>query len=413
MPRLLGLSDSVIPTLIAQEEKRQQETVNLIASENYVSAAVRDVTGSCLTNKYAEGYPGKRYYAGCGTIDAIESIAIERCKQLFGVEYVNVQPHAGSQANMAVYYGVLKPGDTILGMNLLAGGHLTHGHSVNISGGLYKSVQYGVHPETHYLDYDEIAKLALHVRPKLIVCGASAYSRIIDFKRFKEIADSVGALLMADIAHIAGLVAAGVHPSPIGHADFITSTTHKTLRGPRGGLIMARAEYGHIIDRAIMPGTQGGPFLHVIGAKAIAFHEALQPSFIDYQKQVCSNARALCDALVSLGYSIVSGGTDNHLFVVDVRSKKINGLVAQVALEKAGIIVSRSCIPNDPEKPSITSGIRLGTPAITTRKFSETDMHELAQSIDELLSYPHDDSVIKAVRARNVKLCQKFPMDQM
>jgi len=385
--------DPTLATLIQQEEARIASTINLIASENYPSQAVREAEGSMLTSKYAEGYPGKRYYAGCEVVDQVENLAIERCKQLFGAEHVNVQPHAGCQANMAVYFATLKPGDTILGMSLAAGGHLTHGHQVNFSGIYFNSVQYGVDPKTELLDYDIIEALAKEHQPKLIVVGASAYSRIIDFERMGQIAHSNGALLLADIAHIAGLIAAGLHPNPFPHADFVTSTTHKTLRGPRGGLIMCKKVFADAIDRAIMPGTQGGPFMHTIAAKAVAFHEAQQPAFIDYQKRVIANAKAMANTFLHLGYRIVSGGTDNHLFIVDLRSKGITGRDAEQLLARAGITVSRSCIPNDPAKPWVTSGIRIGTPAITTRGFDEGDVMALVHRIDALLTQsqtPHE-----------------------
>jgi len=384
--------DTFITDLIAAEEMRIKNTMNLIASENYPSEAVRAAQASLLTAKYAEGYPGKRYYAGCGVVDQIEQCAIERCKKLFGVEHVNVQPHAGCQANMAVYYAVLKPGDTIMGMSLAAGGHLTHGHPINFSGTYFKSVQYGVNRETELLNYDEIAALAALHKPKLIVVGASAYARIIDYPRMRQIADSVGAYLLADIAHIAGLIAAQLHPSPVGHAHFITSTTHKTLRGPRGGFIMCDVEFGDMIDRAIMPGTQGGPFVHTIAAKAVAFHEALQPEFITYQKQVIANAQAMVTAFQERGYRIVSGGTDTHLFIVDLRSIGISGHDAQQRLEAAGITVSKSCIPFDPAKPWITSGIRIGTPAITTQGADETRVRDIVATIDHILTGARDVS---------------------
>jgi len=376
--------DPYIADLIAQEDARIASTINLIASENYPSQAVREAQASILTSKYAEGYPGKRYYAGCGVVDAVEQCAIDRCKELFGAEHVNVQPHAGCQANMAVCYAVLKPGDTILGMSLAAGGHLTHGHPVNFSGSYYKSVQYGVNKEIELLDYDEIETLAQLHRPKLIIVGASAYSRTIDYARMRSIADGAGAYLLADIAHIAGLIAAKLHPSPIPYADFVTSTTHKTLRGPRGGLIMCKKEHAALIDRAIIPGTQGGPFMHTIAAKAVAFHEALQPEFVTYQKQVIANARAMAVRFQELGYRIVAGGTDNHLFVVDLRSSGMTGHDAQELLEKNSIIVSKSCIPFDPAKPWITSGIRIGTPAITTQGADETRVREIVDQIHAL-----------------------------
>lgn len=400
--------DTVLLSLINKETRRQQEQITLIASENYASPAVMAATGSSLTNKYAEGYPGKRYYAGCAWVDAVETLAIDRCKQLFGAPHANVQPHAGSQANMAVYCAALKPGDTILGMSLSEGGHLTHGHKVNFSGLMYKSVQYQVNKDTELLDYDEIERLAHIHKPQIIVAGASAYSRIIDFARFAHIARSVGAFFMADIAHIAGLVATGYHPTPIGYADFVTSTTHKTLRGPRGGLIMTTVEHAQAIDRAIMPGTQGGPFLNSIAGKAAAFYEALQPDFSAYQKQVLLNARAFADAMTDLGYRIVAGGTDNHLFIVDLRSKHITGHDAAVALEKAGIIVSKSGIPFDLQKPWITSGIRIGTPAVTTRGMQEAQMRELAQLIDDVIAHKDSEVYLAAVAQQIKKLCAQF-----
>ncbi len=400
--------DPTLSQLIEHETHRLETQITLIASENYASPAVMAATGSVLTNKYAEGYPGKRYYAGCQWVDGVENLAIERCKQLFGAEHVNVQPHAGSQANMAVYFAALKPGDTILGMSLSEGGHLTHGHKVNFSGSLYKSVQYSVNKETEVLDYDEIERLAQEHKPKIIVAGASAYSRTIDFARFAAIARSVDAFFMADIAHIAGLVATGHHPSPIGHADFITSTTHKTLRGPRGGLIMTTTQHAGVIDRAIMPGTQGGPFLNTIAAKAAAFHEALQPAFADYQKQVIRNAQAFANAMTELGYRIVTGGTDNHLFIVDLRTKNITGHNASIALEKAGIIVSKSGIPFDPQKPWITSGIRIGTPAVTTRGMQEAQMRELAQIIDGVIAHNDNELYLAAIAQQVKKLCAQF-----
>lgn len=401
---------SKIFTLIDQERERLDRELCLIASENYAPENVLQATGSILTNKYAEGYPGKRYYAGCQYVDTIEQYAIENCNQLFGSEYCNVQPHAGSQANIAAYFAVLQPGDTILGMSLDQGGHLTHGHAVNFSGIFYKSVSYGVDPVTECIDYNVLHELARLHRPKLIVVGASAYSRIIDFARCAAIAQDVGALLMADIAHIAGLIAAGVHPTPVGHADIITSTTHKTLRGPRGGIIMAKKEHADRIDRAIMPGTQGGPFMHVIAAKAVAFENALQPEFAVYQRQVIENARVLAQLFVDLGYRVVSGGTDNHLFIIDLRSKNITGLQAQRALEQAGIIVSRSTIPNDPQKPWITSGIRLGTPAITTRGMRTEHMHHIAHSIDHIITHYTNEQMLARSKHEIMHLMQQFPL---
>lgn len=381
----LKKTDPVIADLIEQEDNRIATTINLIASENYPSGAVREAQASVLTSKYAEGYPGKRYYAGCSVADKVEQLAIDRCKELFGAEHVNVQPHAGCQANMAVFYAVLKPGDTILGMSLAAGGHLTHGHPINFSGTYFNSVQYGVNKETELLDYDEIETLAQLHKPKLIIVGASAYSRAIDYARMRTIADTIGAYLLADIAHIAGLIAAKLHPSPIPHADFITSTTHKTLRGPRGGLIICKKEHAALIDKAIIPGTQGGPFMHTIAAKAVAFHEALTSSFVAYQQQTIKNAQAMAARFKELGYRIVTGGTDNHLFVVDLRAMGTTGHEAQELLEKNGIIVSKSCIPFDPAKPWITSGIRIGTPAITTQGADEVRVREIVNQIHEVL----------------------------
>jgi glycine hydroxymethyltransferase len=397
--------------IIQREQLRQEETINLIASENYVSAAVMAATGSVLTNKYAEGYPGKRYYPGCAIIDEAEILAIERCKELFGAQHANVQPHSGSQANMAVYFSMLQPGDTILGMSLAAGGHLTHGHGVNFSGTLFKSVQYTVNRETECLDYDEIEKLAQEHKPKLIVCGASAYSRIIDFEKISAIAKSVGALLMADIAHIAGLVATGLHPNPITCADFVTSTTHKTLRGPRGGLIMSASEHASKIDRAIMPGMQGGPLMNTIAAKAVAFHEALQPQFIAYQQHIIKNAQALANELKSLGYRLVAGGTDNHLFIIDLTAKNISGLKAEIALEKAGINVTRSCIPFDTKKPWETSGLRIGSPAVTTRGMKEAEMVEIAHFIDDVIAHHDNDAVLAAIKVKVRNMCAQFPIN--
>lgn len=394
--------DKEISALIAQEEQRQQETIDLIASENYVSPAVRVATGSVLTNKYAEGYPGKRYYGGCQIVDEVERIAQERCKKIFGAEHVNVQPHAGCQANAAAYHALLKPGDTILGMRLAEGGHLTHGHAVNFSGKIYKSVQYGVNKETELLDYDEIERLAYQHKPKLIIAGASAYSRTIDFARFAAIAQSVNAFFVADIAHIAGLIAANLHPTPIGHADIITSTTHKTLRGPRGGLIMSTQKHAQAVDAAIMPGLQGGPFMHVIAAKAIAFGEALEKSFNVYQQQIIKNAHAMAQAFTERGYRIVTGGTDNHLFVIDLRSKNITGLATEKVLELVGISVSRSCIPFDTQSARVTSGIRIGTPAITTRGMQENDVMQLVEIIDYIIN--HADAVTTNPAAMQKKI---------
>jgi len=406
----LSYADPVVANIINQELLRQENSINLIASENYTSQAVLEASASTLTNKYAEGYPGRRYYAGCSIVDQAEIVAIERCKQLFGAEHANVQPHAGSQANMAVYFAALKPGDTILGMSLAEGGHLTHGHGVNFSGKLYNAVQYTVDRTTEQLDYDAIEQLAHQHKPKLIIAGASAYSRTIDFPRFATIAKSVGALLMADIAHIAGLIAARVHPTPVGSADYITSTTHKTLRGPRGALIMSSKEHAENLDKSIIPGMQGGPFMHAIAAKAVAFGEALTPAFITYQQQVIANAQAMARAFQDLGYRIVADGTDNHLFVVDLRSKKITGNIAQRALEQAGITVSKSCIPFDPEKPWITSGIRLGTPAITTRSMQESEALQIVGYIDEVIKNHDKQTTLDFVHDEVQMLCKNFPI---
>lgn len=382
---MLSIKDKEIEELINLEIKRQNSCINLIASENYVSGDILKATGSLLTNKYAEGYPEKRYYSGCEIVDQIEKLAIERCKELFKAEYINVQPHSGSQANMAVYNAILKPGDTIMGMSLSAGGHLTHGHNVNFSGSIYKTIQYGVNKDTQEIDYQEILDLAKRYKPNLIIAGASAYSRFIDFKRFSEIAKEVNAYFMADIAHIAGLIAAGLHQSPVEYADFVTSTTHKTLRGPRSGLIMCKEKYGNIIDKSIMPGVQGGPFMHIIAAKAIAFKEALTEDFKLYQKQVLLNAKAMSERFKNLNYKIVSNQTDNHLFTLDLRSKNITGKKTEDLLNNFNINVSRSAIPFDTEKPWITSGIRIGTPAITTKNFKEKESILIADIIDNII----------------------------
>lgn len=409
--RKLNVTDPEIFTIIHQETRRQEEQISLIASENYASPAILEASGSVLTNKYAEGYPGKRYYAGCAYVDEAELLAIKRAKDLFGADHANVQPHAGSQANMAVYFAALKPGDTIMGMSLAEGGHLTHGHAVNFSGNLYKSVAYGVDKDTHLLDYDAIEKLALEHRPKLLIAGASAYSRTIDFARFADIAKKVGAYFLADIAHIAGLVAAGLHNSPIPVADFVTSTTHKTLRGPRSGLIMCKQPHADSIDKAIMPGSQGGPFMQMIAAKAVAFHEALQPDFKTYQKQVIQNAQTMAQAFKDMNYSLITGGTDNHLFILDLRNKHITGRAAEAALEKAGITSSRSCIPGDPQKPWITSGIRFGTPALTTRGvIKKEDVQQVAQIIDEVIRNHENETLLKSINEQVKIFCSKFPI---
>ncbi len=395
---------------IENEKRRQQENIELIASENFTSPAVLEAQGSVLTNKYAEGYPGKRYYGGCEFVDVAESLAIERAKRVFGAEHANVQPHSGSQANMAVYFSVLKPGDKILTMELAHGGHLTHGFSRNFSGQFYKVVHYGVRKEYELIDYEMAAKLAKEHKPKLITVGASAYSRIIDFKKMREIADSVNALLFVDIAHIAGLVAAGIHPSPVPHADFVTTTTHKTLRGPRGGLILCRERFAKDIDAMVLPGIQGGPLMHVIAAKAVCLLEALQPSFKVYQQQIVKNAQELASALQSNGCRIVSGGTDNHLFLADLRAQKVTGKEAQLALDKAGITVNKNLIPYDPEKPFIASGIRLGTPAVTTRGMKEKEMREIANLISTVLVSIEDEAKLAEVRKKVCNLTDRFPL---
>ena len=403
--------DPEIQKAIDQELSRQREKLEMIASENIVSTAVMQAQGSILTNKYAEGYPGKRYYGGCEYVDIVEQLAIDRAKKLFGAEYANVQPHSGAQANTAVYFALLQPGDTILGMNLTDGGHLTHGSPVNISGKYFKIIPYGVDKETERIDYDELERLAKEHQPKLIVGGASAYSRVIDFERMAQIAKSVGAYLMIDMAHIAGLVAAGLHPSPVPYADVVTTTTHKTLRGPRGGLILCRdAEFGKQFNKAIFPGIQGGPLMHVIAAKAVAFKEALSDEFKVYQQQVLDNAKALADELVKKGFRIVSGGTDNHLMLVDLRSKNITGKEAQFLLDEIGITANRNTIPFEPLSPFVTSGIRLGTPALTTRGLKEEDIREVADIIADVIENREDSAVIEAAKAKIQAICKKFPL---
>ena len=403
--------DPEIQKAIDQELSRQREKLEMIASENIVSTAVMQAQGSILTNKYAEGYPGKRYYGGCEYVDIVEQLAIDRAKKLFGAEYANVQPHSGAQANTAVYFALLQPGDTILGMNLTDGGHLTHGSPVNISGKYFKIIPYGVDKETERIDYDELERLAKEHQPKLIVGGASAYSRIIDFERMAQIAKSVGAYLMIDMAHIAGLVAAGLHPSPVPYADVVTTTTHKTLRGPRGGLILCRdAEFSKQFNKAIFPGIQGGPLMHVVAAKAVAFKEALSDEFKVYQQQVLDNAKALADELVKKGFRIVSGGTDNHLMLVDLRSKNITGKEAQFLLDEIGITANRNTIPFEPLSPFVTSGIRLGTPALTTRGLKEEDIREVADIIADVIENREDSAVIEAAKAKVQAICKKFPL---
>ena len=406
----LKLSDPDIYRAIQGEIEREREKIVLIASENYASPAVLEAQGSVFTNKYAEGYPNKRYYGGCEYADVVENIAMDRAKELFGAEHVNVQPHSGSQANMAVYFAFLKPGDTILGMNLSHGGHLSHGASVNFSGIFYKNIPYGVNKETGYIDYDEVRRLAVKNKPKMILVGASAYSRTLDFKTFSEIAKEVGAYLTADIAHIAGLVAAGIHPSPVPYADFVTTTTHKTLRGPRGGMIMCRAKYAKAIDKMIFPGIQGGPLVHVIAAKAVALKEALNDGFKEYQKKVIENAKKLAEELIKRGFRIISGGTDNHLMLVDLANKGITGKEAEEALDKAGITVNKNAIPYDERPPAITSGMRLGTPCVTTRGMGEPEMAEIAEIIDEVLKNNSDEAKIGMFRQRVGDICKRFPI---
>ncbi|MPL68982.1 Serine hydroxymethyltransferase [bioreactor metagenome] len=407
---ILSSVDPEISNAIDLERKRQQNNLELIASENFVSKAVLEAQGSVLTNKYAEGYPGKRYYGGCEYVDIVEQLAIDRAKELFGAEHVNVQPHSGAQANTAVYFAFLKPGDTILGMNLSHGGHLTHGSPVNISGKYFNIVPYGVDAETHRIDYAEVERLAKEHSPKMIVAGASAYPRIIDFERMGQIAKSVGALLMVDMAHIAGLVAAGLHPTPVGHADIVTTTTHKTLRGPRGGMIMCSADLGPAINKAIFPGTQGGPLMHVIAAKAVAFKEAMSEEFRLYQEQIIKNAQALAGKLVDLGFTLVSGGTDNHLMLVDVRSQNLTGKQAEHVLDQVGVTVNKNTIPFDPASPFVTSGIRIGTPAITSRGMKEEDMLVVGEIIGMTLKNPEDDAVKAKAAALVGELCKKYPL---
>ncbi len=401
--------DPEIADVLHKERARQDRKIELIASENFVSPAVMQVQGSVLTNKYAEGYPGKRYYGGCEYVDVAEDLARQRACELFGADHANVQPHSGASANLGVYLAVLKPGDTVLGMSLAHGGHLTHGSPVNLSGLWFDFQSYGVDPETEMIDYDQVMEKAKEVKPKLLVCGASAYSRTFDFKRFKEIADEVGALLMVDMAHIAGLVATGLHPSPIPYADFVTTTTHKTLRGPRGGMILCKAEHAKMIDKAMFPGLQGGPLMHVIAAKAVAFKEALQPEFKTYQAQVIKNAATLADSLTEAGFHIVSGGTDNHVMLVDVRSRNLTGKDAERRLDEIGITCNKNAIPFDPESPFVTSGIRLGTPAATTRGFKEEDLRKVANLIDRALS-DEFDSNLEGLQKEVVAICDAHPL---
>jgi glycine hydroxymethyltransferase len=400
--------DKEIYDLIEKELVRQQKGIELIASENIVSPAVMEAMGSYLTNKYAEGYPNKRYYGGCHVVDEIEQIAMDRAKELFGAEHANVQPHSGSQANMAVYFAVLEPGDTVLGMDLSHGGHLTHGSPVNFSGKLFNFVSYGVDKETEMIDYENVRKLAIENKPKLIVAGASAYARILDFPKFREIADEVGALLMVDMAHIAGLVAAGVHPSPVPYSDFVTTTTHKTLRGPRGGLILCKEKYAQILNKNIFPGIQGGPLEHIIAAKAVCFKEALDPSFKTYGENVVENCKELAEQLIARGFKIVSGGTDNHVFLVDLNNKDITGKEAEALLDSVGITVNKNTVPNETRSPFVTSGIRIGTAAITTRGFVKDDMAEIAAVISEAIE--NRDGDLSALKTRIETLCDKHPL---
>ncbi|MGX8178190.1 serine hydroxymethyltransferase [Exiguobacterium artemiae] len=406
----LKQQDEELFSAMRKELGRQRDNIELIASENFVSQAVMEAQGSVLTNKYAEGYPGRRYYGGCEFVDLAENLARDRAKAIFGAEHVNVQPHSGAQANMAVYFTILDQGDTVLGMNLSHGGHLTHGSPVNFSGVQYNFVEYGVDPETEMIDYDVVAKLAEEHKPKLIVAGASAYPRVIDFKRFREIADSVGAYLMVDMAHIAGLVAAGLHPNPVEHAHFVTTTTHKTLRGPRGGMILCKEEHAKAIDKSIFPGIQGGPLMHVIAAKAVAFAEALAPDFKDYIGQVVTNAKVLGEELTARGLRIVSGGTDNHLLLVDLQPLGITGKLAEHALDEAGITVNKNTIPFDPASPFVTSGIRIGTAAMTSRGFKEAEMKQIAELIELVLKNPEDNETLTSAHKQVVALTGRFPL---
>ncbi|PYU98920.1 MAG: serine hydroxymethyltransferase [Acidobacteria bacterium] len=402
--------DPELARAIDREVDRQARTLELIASENFVSEAVLQALGSVLTNKYAEGLPGKRYYGGCQFVDVSESLAIDRAKKLFNAEHVNVQPHSGAQANQAVYMTALKPGDTMLGMNLAHGGHLTHGHPLNFSGKMYKIVPYGVRKDTETIDYDELARLAMEHRPRLIVAGASAYARTLDFERFADIAKKCGALLMVDMAHIAGLVAAGLHPSPFPHSDFVTTTTHKTLRGPRGGMVFSKAQYATDLDKIVFPGIQGGPLMHIIAAKAVCFKEALEPDFAEYQRQIVANAKRLAAGLSSAGFRLVSGGTDNHLMLVDVFSKKVTGKQAEQNLERAGITVNKNAIPFDTNPPMTASGIRIGTPAVTTRGMKEPEMRRIGHWIADVLRHLDDESVQKRVKSEVETLTEQFPL---
>ncbi|MCX5878087.1 MAG: serine hydroxymethyltransferase [Deltaproteobacteria bacterium] len=402
--------DPEVARAIEAEIEREKNTLVLIASENYASRAVMEATASVMTNKYAEGYPKKRYYGGCDYVDIVERLAIERARKLFRAEYANVQPHSGSQANMAVYFSFLKPGDTILGMDLSHGGHLTHGSPVNFSGNFFKVVSYGLHEKSQLIDYDQVEDLAKKHKPKMVVAGASAYPRVIDFHRFREIASRVGAYFMADIAHIAGLVVAELHPSPVNEADFITSTTHKTLRGPRGGLILSEERYGPSLDKGLFPGIQGGPLMHIIAAKAVCFGEALRPEFRHYQQQVVRNARTLAEELAGTGFELISGGTDNHLLLIDLSARGLSGLEAERALGAAGLVVNKNVVPSDQRGPRVTSGLRIGTPAVTTRGMKEEEMKIIARLIRRVLEHPEQEAVHQQVRAAVVELCREFPI---
>ena len=406
----LAKQDPNVKAVIDQELMRQRDKLEMIASENIVSQAVMEAQGSVLTNKYAEGYPGKRYYGGCEHVDVVETLAIERAKRLFGAEHVNVQPHSGSQANFAVYFAMLKPGDTIVGMNLSHGGHLTHGSPVNVSGTYFNVVPYGVNAETQQIDYDEFRKIVLEAKPKLIIAGGSAYSRQIDFKKMADVAHEVGAIFMVDMAHFAGLVAAGLHPNPVENADIVTTTTHKTLRGPRGGMILCKEEYAKAIDKAVFPGIQGGPLMHVIAAKAVALGEALQPEFKVYAEQVIKNAKVLAAELIAKGLTIVSGGTDTHVMLVDVRNTGLTGKEAEHLLDEIGITANKNTIPFDPASPFVTSGVRLGTPALTTRGLKEDDMKEIADIIATVLQNPEDTAKHQDAAKRVAALCEKYPL---
>jgi len=407
---ILSTFDPEVADSIKLETDRQEYNLELIASENFVSPAVLEAQGSVLTNKYAEGYPGKRYYGGCHNVDVVETLAIDRAKQLFGADHVNVQPHSGSQANMAVYFSALKPGDTILGMNLSHGGHLTHGSPVNFSGRFFNIVPYGVSPETQTIDYSEVERLAIEHKPKMIVVGASAYPRIIDFAAFRAIADKVGAMVMVDMAHIAGLVAAGLHPSPVPYSEFVTTTTHKTLRGPRGGMILCREEYAKSINSQIFPGIQGGPLMHVIAAKAVALKEALQPEFKQYQQQVVTNAKTLAEALMKLGFKLTSGGTDNHLMLVDFSGTEITGKAAEEALDKAGITANKNTVPFETRSPFVTSGIRIGTPAATTHGLKEAEMVQVAGFIADAVAHIGQEDKLVAIKLQVNEMMKKFPL---